>query len=124
MITLKRKGDFKKLKQYLLKLNNNVKFKDLSIYGEQGVAALKIATPKDTGLTAASWYYEISKKDGISTIEFHNANIQNGVPIAIILQYGHATKNGFYISGVDYINSALRPLFEQIANDALKEVMK
>ena len=88
------------------------------------MAALASATPVDTGLTASSWYYEISNKNGSAMISFHNSNIQNGVPIAIILQYGHGTRNGGWVEGRDYINPAIRPIFDRIADDAWKEVTK
>ena len=88
------------------------------------MAALASATPVDTGLTASSWYYEISNKNGSAMISFHNSNVQNGVPIAIILQYGHGTRNGGWVEGRDYINPAIRPIFDRIADDAWKEVTK
>lgn len=93
-------------------------------YGRAGVAALASATPVDSGETAQSWYYEITNKKGSVSISFHNSNIQNGVPIAIILQYGHGTGTGGWVAGRDYINPAIRPIFDQIANDAWKEVTK
>ena len=86
------------------------------------MAALASATPVDSGLTASSWSYEITNKNGTATISFRNSNIQNGVPIAIILQYGHATGTGGWVEGRDYINPAIQPIFDQIANDAWKEV--
>lgn len=123
-ITFKQKGDFSKLTRYMQRLKEVARKSDLDQYGKQGVAALAAATPVDTGKTAASWYYEISHKNGSTTISFHNSNIQNGVPIAIILQYGHGTRNGGYVQGRDYINPVAQPLFDQIANDAWKEVTK
>ena len=88
------------------------------------MAALKEATPFDTGNTRDSWYYEVIKDDGNVKISFNNKNIQNGVPIAIILQYGHATKNGGWVEGRDYINPAIQPIFDGIATKAWKEVTK
>ena len=88
------------------------------------MASLASATPVDSGETAQSWYYEITNKKGFVSISFHNSNIQNGVPIAIILQYGHGTGTGGWVAGRDYINPAIRPIFDQIANDAWKEVTK
>ena len=79
---------------------------------------------RNGGETAQSWYYEITNKKGFVSISFHNSNIQNGVPIAIILQYGHGTGTGGWVAGRDYINPAIRPIFDQIANDAWKEVTK
>ena len=124
MITFRQKGDFSKLTKYFERLKEVVKFGDLDKYGREGVAALSSATPKDTGLTADSWYYKIENKNGSAKITFNNSNIQNGVPIAIILQYGHGTRNGGFVEGIDYINPAIRPIFEKIANDAWREVTK
>ena len=124
MITFKQKGDFSKLTSFLEKAKSTVKTSILDKYGKEGVAALSSATPKDSGLTASSWYYENVKKNGSITLEFKNSNIQNGVPIAIILQYGHGTRNGGWVQGVDYINPAIQPIFNKIANEAWKEVTK
>ena len=124
MITFKQSGDFKKVTSYLERLKECVKIGDLNKFGEQGVAALSAATPVDTGETASSWYYEIKNQNGKATISFCNSNIENGVPIAIILQYGHGTRNGGYVEGRDYINPAIQPLFDQIAENAWREVIK
>ena len=94
----------------------------LDQYGKEGVEALARATPKDTGKTAASWNYAVHKSDGRITITWSNSNIVDGVPIAVILQYGHGTRNGGYVEGVDYINPAMRPIFERIAQRAWGEV--
>ena len=82
------------------------------------------ATPKDTGKTASSWYYKIENKDGSASISFHNSNIQNDVPIAIILQYGHGTGTGGWVEGRDYINPSIQPIFDEIADSAWKEITK
>ena len=124
MITFKQSGDFKKVTSYLERLKECVKIGDLNKFGEQGTAALSAATPIDTGETASSWYYEIENQNGKATISFCNSNIENGVPIAIILQYGHGTRNGGYVEGRDYINPAIQPLFDQIAENAWREVTK
>ena len=124
MITFRQKGDFSKLKRYLEKVKSVVKLSDLDKYGKEGVAALASATPVDTGLTASSWSYEIKHQNGRVSITFKNSNIQNGVPIAIILQYGHGTRNGGWVQGRDYINPAIQPIFDKIANDAWREVTK
>ena len=124
MISVRQKGDFSKLTSYLLKAKKGVTAVDLDKYGNQGVAALSSATPVDTGLTAASWYYEIEQKPGSTVITFCNSNIQNGVPIAIILHYGHGTRNGGWVEGRDYINPAIQPIFDQITNQAWEEVTK
>lgn len=124
MITITGKGDFSKTYECLNKLKTPVRAKLLDIYGQRGVQLLAEATPKDTGLTAGSWSYDvIQKKDSISIV-FNNSNIQNGVPIAVILQYGHATNNGGWVEGIDYINPALKPLFDELANEAWKEVTR
>lgn len=124
MISFKHKGDFSETTKFLGKLKNSVNIKDLERYGREGVAALSAATPVDTGLTAGSWDYEITRKNGSITISFLNSNIQNGVPIAVIIQYGHATNNGGWVEGRDYINPAIQPLFDRIVNDIWKEVTK
>lgn len=124
MITFRQKGDFSKLTRYLEKVKSVVKLSDLDKYGKEGVAALASATPVDTGLTASSWSYEIKHKNGTVSISFKNSNIQNGVPIAIILQYGHGTRNGGWVQGRDYINPAIQPIFDKIANEAWREVTK
>lgn len=124
MITFRQKGDFSKLTRYLEKVKSVVKLSDLDKYGKEGVAALASATPVDTGLTASSWSYEIKHSNETVSISFKNSNIQNGVPIAIILQYGHGTRNGGWVQGRDYINPAIQPIFDKIANDAWREVTK
>ena len=122
MISFRQKGDFSKLTRYLVKTKSAVKVRDLDRFGKEGVAALASATPADSGLTAKSWYYKIEHKHDSSTIMFCNSNIQNGVPIAIILQYGHATRNGGWVEGRDYINPTIQPIFDKIAECAWKEV--
>ena len=124
MISFRQKGDFSKLTRFLEKAKNAVHLGDLDKYGREGVAALSSATPIDTGVTANSWYYKIVNKNGSVTISFYNSNIQNGVPIAIILQYGHGTRNGGWVEGRDYINPSIQPIFDRIANDAWREVTK
>ena len=124
MVKFRQKGDFSKLTRYLERAKSAVKLSDLDKFGQAGVDALASATPIDTGLTASSWYYEIEHMEGSVTIAFNNSNIQNGVPIAIILQYGHGTNNGGWVQGRDYINPAIRPIFDQITNEAWKEVTK
>lgn len=124
MITFRQKGDFSKLDRFLEKAKEAVKIGDLDKYGREGVAALASATPIDSGKTASSWYYEISRSAEGAVISFLNSNINKGVPIAIILQYGHATRNGGWVAGRDYINPAIQPIFDRIANDAWKEVQK
>ena len=124
MIPFGQKGDFSKLSKFLEKAKEAVKLGDLDKYGREGVAALASATPVDTGLTSKSWSYEITRKNGSVSISFNNSNIQNGVQIAVIMQYGHGTRNGGWVQGRDYINPAIRSIFDRIANDAWKEVAK
>ena len=124
MIGFRLKGDFSKTKNYLTRVRNAVLFGSLDKYGQQGVAALASATPVDTGLTANSWYYKIERSTNQIIITYCNSNVQNGVPIAIILQYGHGTRNGGWVEGRDYINPAIQPIFDEIANNAWREVTK
>ena len=124
MITFRQKGDFSKTMSFLERAKESVKLGTLDRYGREGVAALSSATPVDTGLTARSWYYKIERDKHTATISFFNSNIQNGVPIAIVLQYGHGTRNGGWVQGRDYINPAIQPIFDKIANTAWKEVTK
>ena len=121
-ITIKSKGNFDRLSKYLSNASKGVQRSTLERFGEQGVEALEAATPIDTGKTASSWYYKIEMKHDSLVLSFHNTNIQNGVPIAIILQYGHGTGNGGYVAGRDYINPAIQPVFDKIAKEAWKEV--
>ena len=124
MISFRQKGDFSNLSSYFEKVKEKVKLGDLDKYGSAGVAALASATPVDSGQTANSWYYEIERQNGSVSIVFNNSNVNKGVPIAIILQYGHGTGTGGWVQGRDYINPAIQPIFDEIANNAWKEVTK
>ena len=124
MISFRQKGDFSKLTNYLERMKEVVKIGDLDKFGREGVAALESATPVESGLTARSWYYEIKHENGSATITFKHSNLQNGVPIAVILQYGHGTGTGGWVQGRDYINPAIQPIFDRIADNAWKEVTK
>lgn len=124
MITFTSKGDFKKTIKYFDRLNEAIKLKQLEYYGKRGVEALSRATPKDTGKTASSWEYKIVRGEGSVSLEFNNTNVVDGVPIAIILQYGHATRNGVYVQGRDYINPAIQPIFDEITKKIWEEVTK
>lgn len=124
MITIKQKGDFSKVTRYLQKAKKTVKEIDFDRYGRMGVAALEKATPRDSGLTAESWHYQIEQNQNGVSITFYNSNIHNGVPIAIILQYGHGTRNGGWVAGRDYINPAIQPIFDELAKKAWKEVIQ
>lgn len=124
MITFRQKGDFSKLTRFLEKAKEVVRLGDLDKYGREGVAALASATPIESGRTASSWYYQIENKNGSASITFYNSNVNKGVPIAIILQYGHGTRNGGFVQGRDYINPAIQPIFDRIADEAWREVTK
>lgn len=124
MITITQRGDWKKTRQYLNRLSRVELTAVLNKYGSIGVQALSNATPKDSGATAEAWYYEIIERKGYSSIRWHNSNIVDGRPIAILLQYGHGTGTGGYVQGRDYIMPAIRPIFDQIAADAWKEVTR
>lgn len=124
MIKIVQKGNFEKLTNYLYRVKSAIKNGNLDVYGREGVAALMSATPRDSGLTASSWYYRIEQKNGSVVISFHNSNINDGVPIAIILQFGHGTGTGGWVEGRDYINPAIQPIFDKIAQEAWKEVTK
>lgn len=122
MVTFTQKGDFSKLDSYFNRIKTFFKSSDLDKYGEQGVQALSSATPYDTGNTAGSWYYKINRDAGSLSLEFCNSNVNKGVPIAIILQYGHGTGTGGWIEGRDYINPTIQPIFDEILNNMWKEV--
>lgn len=122
MISFRHTGDFSKTFRFLENAKKAIRSRDFDKYGRQGVAALASATPVDSGQTANSWYYEVNVTKESVTIGFYNSNVQNGVPIAIILQYGHGTRNGGWVEGRDYINPAIQPIFDQITNDAWREV--
>ena len=124
MISFRQKGDFSKLTRFLEKAKNAVHLGILDKYGREGVAALASATPLDSGKTASSWYYEVQHGEGTASINFYNSNVNKGVPIAIILQYGHGTGTGGWVQGRDYINPAIQPIFDKIANEAWREVTK
>lgn len=122
MISIKQRGDFKKTIKLLKKSFGRDYFGVLEKYAQQGVAALSAATPIDSGQTAISWEYEIIQNNSGISIIWKNTNVNKGVNIALVLQYGHGTRNGSYVSGRDYINPALRPIFDKMADAAWKEV--
>ena len=124
MITFKQTGDFEKLEAYLKSAPKRLHKTALERFGEEGVRALSSATPIDSGYTAESWYYKIEKTNTGLYINFYNSNIVDGVPIAIILQYGHSTNNLGWVDGVDYINPAIKPIFEDILQKVWAEVRK
>lgn len=124
MITFRHRGSFSKTTRLLERAKHAVRLADLDRFGREGVAALASATPVESGLTASSWYYEITYDKAGAKIQFYNSNIQNGVPIAIILQYGHGTGTGGWVEGRDYINPAIQPVFDRLADEAWREVTR
>lgn len=124
IVSFRQKGDFSKATSWLERIKEIARLGILNKYGRMGVDALSSATPVDTGLTASSWSYEIQNGGGKATIEFHNSHINKGVPIAIILQYGHGTGTGGWVEGRDYINPAILPVFEQMVEDICREVQR
>ena len=124
MISFKEKGDFKNTENFFKRVENKTYLSGLDILAMQGVRALSSATPRKTGRTASSWTYEITNEDGRTSIVWHNTNVNKGVNIAVILDYGHGTRKGGYVVGRNYIEPAIRPIFEQIADKAWREVTK
>ena len=123
MISVKHKGDFSNIERFINVALKRDYLNILAEYGKKGVEALKASTPVDTGLTRDSWGFEIVTGLNKTTIRWTIDNIQNGVLIAVILQYGHGTRNGGFVQGIDYINPAIQPIFKQIANEAWKKVI-
>ena len=124
MITLECKGNFDKIDKFLKGTTSLNITAILEKYAQEGVAALSLNTPVNTGKTANSWDYKISNSKGSLSITWTNSNIVNGVPIAILIQYGHGTRNGGYVNGIDFINPSLKPIFNNIANDIWTEVSR
>lgn len=121
-IRFRQKGDFRKTENFLKNLKNKRFLQKLDRYGQMGVEALSAATPVDSGTTASSWYYKITQTDYMTTVTWTNSNVNKGVNIAIILQYGHTTGTGGYVEGRDYINPAMKPIFDELAEKMWKEV--
>lgn len=124
MITFSKKGDWSKTNSFLERSLNILKLGELDKYGQEGVRILSENTPKDSGKTSESWKYQIVRLDGSTKIEWLNSNINDGVPIAILLQYGHALQNGIFLEGKDYINPNMKPLFDDIVENLRKELSK
>lgn len=122
LITFEHSGNFKNTEKFLNKIREFQMDSVLKYYGQKGVSALSSSTPVDTGKTAASWGYFIEKNRNSVSINWTNSNVNDGVNIAVILQYGHGTKNGGYVRGIDYINPAIRPIFEEMVEKVWKEV--
>lgn len=123
-IKITTKGTWDPTYRYLKSLQSNKAFAILDRYGQQGVVALSAATPVESSETANSWTYEIVRKKGYYAIHWHNTHMENGIPIAVILQYGHATGTGGYVQGRDYIMPAIQPIFDQMVNEIWREVTK
>lgn len=124
MITFKQKGSFRHTEQFFKRAKSRELYQRVEKYARDGVTALSAATPMDSGTTAKSWNYEIRFGRGTVNIYWTNSNLSDGIPVAILIQYGHGTRNGGYVQGVDYINPALRPIFDQIADSVWREVIK
>lgn len=122
MIVIRQKGNFNKTKKFFRRAAKAEYFKVLEKYGHLGVDALAAATPVDTEKTASSWSFEIHSSRSGASIHWNNSNINDGVSIALILQYGHGTNHGGYVQGRDYINPAMRPIFDEIADECWREV--
>lgn len=123
-IKVTTRGSFAKSQTFLDRMKRREQFKALAKYGPIGVSALAQATPKDSALAASSWYYQIVDKPGYFAIQWYNRDVENGFHVAVMLQYGYATRQGGRVEGRDYINPAMRPIFDQIANDMWREVTK
>jgi hypothetical protein len=122
MITFSKSGDFGNTERFLKNVANDSFFANLDSYGKAGVQALADNTPRDSGETAQSWGYKVIRSRTNPGIEWYNTNVNDGTSVAILIQYGHATKSGGYISGRDYINPVIRPIFDKIAEDIWKKV--
>jgi hypothetical protein len=123
VVQMSEKGDFKKTFKFLKAMQEKKFLSNLNKYGERGVQLLSENTPRDTGLTASSWYYKIEDDGETLTLTWYNSNIKKDYfNVALMLQYGHATKNGGWIEGIDYINPALKPLFDEMEKDIWEEV--
>lgn len=123
MIKLKSSGEFKKTRKFLRKLKEKDYIHILERYGILGVNALAANTPIDTGKTASSWAYKVVKTERGYEIVWTNSNKNEGVPIAILIQYGHGTGAGTYVEGIDYINPALKPIFNEMSKNIWREVV-
>lgn len=122
MIRLESTGSFKKTEKALSKMSRGDMYRNLDRLAKRGVSALAAATPVESGQTAASWGYEIKKSRTGASITWTNSHVESGAPIAILLQYGHGTGTGGYVQGRNYINPAIKPVFDQIANEVWKAV--
>ena len=124
MLKIRTKGKLNNTHKFLNKASKQDFFQCLDVYGAKGVQALSNSTPVDTGYTASCWKYKIHEYKHHIALEWYNTNVVNGCPIAIVLQYGHGTRNGGYVEGIDYINPALKPIFDEIADSVWKELIR
>lgn len=122
MVSVRVSGSFHNINAFLTKMRKGDIYQQLDQLAQEGVSALASVTPVDSGLAASSWGYEITRSRGTHTITWTNSNIENGFPVAIMLQYGHGTGTGGYVQGYDYINPAMRPVFDKIAENVWKVV--
>jgi hypothetical protein len=123
-IKVTNRGSFKNMEDFGRRVKGRTYLRQLAKYGPIGVAALRGATPIDSGVASDSWYYEIVDRPGYYAIHWYNSDVENGFPVAVALQYGHATGNGGFVEGRDYINPAIQPIFDQMATDMWKEVTR
>lgn len=124
MISVRSSGSFQQTTAALTRMTSDSIYSSLDRHGAAGVAALSAATPVESSETANSWSYKVTKKPGRVSIGWFNSHVENDVPIAVLIQYGHATRNGGYVEGRDFINPAIQPIFDQIADDVWKEVTR
>ena len=124
MIEVRSKGNFNKTESFLKQAQKASPEDVFDRYADRVLSALKKATPVDTGLTADSWIYKIERKKNSVRIAFYNTNVVDGMSVAVLVQYGHAARDGRWIPGIDYINPAVQPIFDEISNAAWKEVIK
>lgn len=123
MVVFKHSGNFSKTERFFQKMQKKSYFDRVSDLAKRGVQALESVTPVETGLTASSWSYEIQIRDGKTSVFWTNSNtLPDGTPIVVLLQYGHATGTGGFVQGRDFINPAIRPIFDEISNQVWKEV--
>ena len=122
MLRFESRGDFKNTERFLRKMSSVDIASALKSFAQEGVRALAAATPLDSGKAASSWGYEITRSRTTTSITWTNSDVENGFPVAIMLQYGHGTRNGGYVKGRDYINPAMQPVFDKIAEEAWKVV--
>lgn len=123
MISIRSRGSFNKVESFLRRMRNNNRILDiLHRYGLEGVSALSLATPENTGRVAHSWGYEVKQRGSVYSLIWTNSDVENGFPVAVMIQYGYGTGTGGYVQGIDYINPALRPIFEKIATEVWRVV--